>query len=72
MDALDALLEDMRGRLTDLVQFAGPWGLIVLGLAAALLVIGRRYHFISCAGVLLLLTLVLFAFTLRAAYLGRL
>jgi len=72
MDALEALLEDMRGRLTDLVQFAGPWGLIVIALGAVLLVIGRRYHFISCGGVLLLLALALFAFTLRAVYLGRL
>ena len=72
MDALEALLEDMRARLIDLVQFAGPRGAVVIGLAALLLVIGRRYHFISCGGVLMLLALALFLCTLRAVYLGRL
>jgi hypothetical protein len=72
LDALEALLEDMRARLTDLVQFAGPWGPFAIGLAALLLVIGKRYHFISCAGVLMLFALALFLCTLRAAYLGRL
>lgn len=72
MDALEVLLEDVRERLTDLVQFAGPWGPIAVGLAALLLVIGKRYGFMSCSGVLLLLALALFALTLRVTYLGRL
>jgi len=71
MDALERLLMDVRERLSDLVQLAGPWGPLVAGLAALLLVIGRRYHFISCSGVLMLLALVAFVFTIRAIQLGR-
>ena len=71
MDALERLLMDVRERLTDLVQLAGPWGPLVAGLAALLLVIGRRYHFISWSGVLMLLALAAFAFTIRAIHLGR-
>ena len=69
---LEALLEDMRGRFTDLVQFTGPWGPIALSLASLLLVIGRKYRFISWSGVVLRLAFAFVAFTLRELYLGRL
>lgn len=71
MDALGVLLEDMRERLIDLVQLAGPWGSIAVTLAVLLLVIGRRYHLISVPGIVLLLAFALFAFTLRALHLGK-
>ena len=71
MDALERLLMDVRERLGDLVQLTGPWGPVVAGLAALLLEIGRRYHFISWSGVLMLLALAAFAFTIRAIHLGR-
>lgn len=69
---LESLIEDMRGRLTDLVQFAGPWGPIALCLASLVLVIGRKYRFISWSGVVLLLAFAFVALTLRELYLGRL
>jgi MFS superfamily sulfate permease-like transporter len=71
VDGLDGLLADMWARLTDLVHFAGPWGPVALSLAALLLVIGRRYRFISFPGVLLLLALAVFLLIIRAVKLGR-
>jgi hypothetical protein len=71
MVALERLLADVRERLGHLAQLAGPWGPLVAAAAALLLVIGRRYHFISWPGILMLLALAAFAFTLRAIHLGR-
>lgn len=71
VDGLDGLLAEMWARLTDLVHFAGPWGPFAVWLAALLLVIGRRYHFISFPGVLLLLAVALFLLTIRAIEWGR-
>jgi hypothetical protein len=70
MGELQELLAETLGRLTDLAHLARPWGLPALPIAALLLVIGRRYRFISVPGVIMLLVLALYALTIRAIRLG--
>jgi hypothetical protein len=70
MGELHGLLAEMWGRLTDLAQLAGPWGPSALPIAALLVVIGRRYRFISVPGVIMLLVLAVYALTIRAIHLG--
>jgi hypothetical protein len=70
MDALEHLFEDTRGRLIDLVHFAGPWALPAVGAFAVLLAVIKRDRIVSPAGVITILAIAAFAVVVRAIQLG--